>query len=116
MPNPKHTGADGTSGPGAGERAPASKRSLPDKSTGAKPPKSEPFDPASRPDGGPSLAAQEQRTFHATHFTADPRGSAMAGAPPGGSRRKQRGGSPPNNAAARNKPSKPKRRGGAGPE
>ena len=55
-------------------------------------------DPAQTPPKGPTLAEEEQRQFHATHFTADPRGAAMAGEPPPGAakrRRKRRGGAGP---------------------
>lgn len=115
MPVGKHSaggGGDGTSGPGVGERAPAGKRA-PRGSRGQKS-QSKPFDPASAPEGGPSLAKEEERQFHATHFTADPRGSGASGAPPGGPRRKVRGGSPPKGARDPEKAAKPKRRGGAG--
>src|SRR5690348_17353962 len=40
--------------------------------------------PARSADGSnePTLAEKQERTFHATHFSADPRGKAMAGSPP----------------------------------
>src|SRR5688572_30306186 len=76
-------------------------------------------DPAGVPAKGRSLREEEERQFHATHFTADPRGAAMSGAPPGGGRRrnKKRGGTPPDAQGKENTPPpRPKRRGGAGPE
>lgn len=110
---PSPGGGEGTLGPGTGERAPAAKRSPRGGRSDSS--RSKPFDPASAPEGGPSLAEEEQRQFHATHFTADPRGSAASGAPPGGQRRKARGGSAPANARPPEKADRPKRRGGAGP-
>ena len=101
------TGSEGTSGPGAGERAPA-------KAAGHAAEMG--FDPVTRPDGGPTLASEEQREFHATHFTADPRGAAMGGAAPGGRRRKVRGGTPPAATPTDGSSTQPKRRGGAGPK
>jgi hypothetical protein len=102
---------------GAGERAPAPP---PPRRKGASPARKRSagagFDPASSPEGGPSLADEAQRQFHATHFTADPRGSAMAGAPPGRARRKSRGGTPPDSPEPRQPAKTRKRRGGAGPE
>ena len=80
------------------------------------------WDPASVPPGegpagaGPSLAEEEQRQFHATHFTADPRGAAMAGKPPPGrARHKHRGGTPPAEDAPPEHTPRPKRRGGTPP-
>lgn len=115
----KVTGSEGSSGPGVGERAPAAARPRGASAgrRGRSPARSD-FDPASRPEGGPTLADEEQRQFHATHFTADPRGSAMSGAPPGQTRRKARGGNPPLSPEAIARPTqaaKSKRRGGSGP-
>jgi hypothetical protein len=101
-------GSEGTSGAGAAERAPA-------KRGGRRPPGSD-FDPATRPEGGPTLATAEQRQFHATHFTADPRGAGRSGAPPGGRRRKVRGGTPPAPSRQDEPVAQPKRRGGTGPK
>jgi hypothetical protein len=56
------------------------------------------WDPASVPAGKgdePTLADEDERAFHATHFSADPRGAAMAGKAPPGASRKHRGGTPP---------------------
>ena len=73
------------------------------------------WDPAAVPPHAPSLAEQEERQFHATHFTADPRGAAMSGKPPAGTRRrKHRGGTPPDESAGPDTPKRedrPKRRG-----
>jgi hypothetical protein len=52
------------------------------------------WDPAAVPAGKGderTLADEEERAFHATHFTADPRGAGKAGkAPPGASPQRRR--------------------------
>jgi hypothetical protein len=56
------------------------------------------WDPAAVPPSTgnePTSAGEEDRAFHATHFSADPRGAAMAGKAPPGASRKHRGGTPP---------------------
>jgi hypothetical protein len=60
------------------------------------------WDPAAVPpegaaaDGPPTKAEEDERAFHATHFSADPRGKGKAGAPPPGAKLpKHRGGTPP---------------------
>ena len=75
------------------------------------------WDPAAKPAESASLEEEEDRQFHATHFTADPRGAAMSGAPPAGTRKK-RGGTPPDprDETIPPAPAPPKRRGGTGPE
>ena len=77
-----------------------------------------PWDPAAVPSpGSPTLQEEEDRQFHATHFTADPRGAGSTGAPPIRPQ-KRRGGTPPD--APKDdlppSPARPKRRGGTGPE
>ena len=74
----------------------------------------EPWDPAAKPAGGPSLRDEEDRQFHATHFTADPRGAGMQGKAPPSGRRKQRGGTPPAPPDAAEPAPAQKRRGGSG--
>ena len=75
----------------------------------------EPWDPAAVPGGGPSLGDEEERQFHATHFTADPRGKGMQGKAPPAGRRKQRGGTPPAASDTAEAAPRQKRRGGSGP-
>ena len=82
--------------------------------TGLSDPVSQPWDPAASR-GGPTLEEEQERQFHATHFTADPRGAGMSGAPPG-ARRKTRGGSPPTRSGGHEPAPRRKQRGGTGPE
>jgi hypothetical protein len=68
-----------------------------------KPPGGPVWDPAAVPaesaaaaGAPPTLAEEKERAFHATHFSADPRGTGKAGAPPpGNTASKHRGGTPP---------------------
>jgi hypothetical protein len=80
------------------------------------------WDPAAVPakggDGdGPTSAEQEERAYHATHFTADPRGAVQAGSPPpSGDAQQPRSGTPPTERAGAGDdaeaPAKHKRLGG----
>jgi hypothetical protein len=77
------------------------------------------WDPAAFPTAeSPTLRDEEERAFHATHFSADPRGASMAGKPPPDAGPKHRGGTPPPapaNEQAEQRPRRRKRRGGAAP-
>jgi hypothetical protein len=83
------------------------KRSTSDKSEHreAQPAGGPAWDPAAVPakgggKDGPTLAEEQERAFHATHFSADPRGAAKEGTPPPGSASpKKRGGTPPGGPA-----------------
>jgi hypothetical protein len=56
------------------------------------------WDPAAKRTGagdGQTPQEKDERAFHATHFSADPRGAAMAGKAPPGASSKHRAGTPP---------------------
>jgi hypothetical protein len=76
-----------------------SSTSVKSKKRAAQPPGGPVWDPAAvQPgtgNGPPTPAEEKERAFHATHFTADPRGSAMTGKAPPGASPKHRGGTPP---------------------